>query len=77
MSKNNCANAVTVARIVKDLGGTVVGIIPSGTKHLKLEAVTRQGNSLTISLSKGKSDPVALVNWTRQAFNRADRKANS
>jgi len=77
MSKQNCPNVGIVARIVKDLGGTVVGVIPSGSKHLKLAMVTPQGNRLVMSLSKAKSDPIALVNWTRQAFNRADRKANS
>lgn len=77
MSKYSCPNAGIVTRIIREMGGTVDGIIPSGTKHIRLRAVTAQGNSFIVTMSKGKSDPIAMENWTRQAFNRADNRSNS
>ena len=69
----NVPDVIETIRIVHDLGGRVVSVSGRGHKHIKMSVVTRLGNSFTLRLSKGKTEPYKLKGWTRQQFNRADR----
>jgi hypothetical protein len=69
-AERNVADAVETIRAIKDLGGRVVSV--EGGKHVKIRAVTRMGNPVTLRVSKSKTDPHKLKGWTRQELNRAD-----
>jgi len=64
-------NLAEVRSIVRDLGGQVTEVL-DGNRHVRVRVVTRQGSQLTLTLSKGKTEPHKLKGWTRQEFNRAD-----
>jgi hypothetical protein len=64
-------NLVQTIRIVRELGGQVTEVL-DGNRHVRVRVVTQQGSHLTLTLSKGKTEPHKLKGWTRQEFNRAD-----
>jgi hypothetical protein len=69
---SNNPNLGTIRKTIRDLGGTILGEVGSGLRHLRLRIRTKAGAELDLSVNLGKVDAKKQRDWVRQQLRKAD-----